>query len=126
MYDKNLIVDLLCNIEDSLALIIGQTAHIRSANDFISTPEGIFTLNGVCMNLFVTGEAVKNINRHTGKELLSKYPSVPWQDIMRMRDKIAHHYFDIDAEKVFDILRNDVPPLLAVIKQIKEDLCRTN
>jgi uncharacterized protein with HEPN domain len=35
-------------------------------------------------------------------------------------------YFEINAEKVFDILRNDVPPLLAVIRQIKEDLCRTD
>ena len=39
-----------------------------------------------------------------------------------MRDKIAHHYFEIDADAIFDILRNDLPLLLSVIKQMKEDI----
>jgi uncharacterized protein with HEPN domain len=43
---------------------------------------------------------------------------------MRLRDVIAHHYFEVDAEKVFAILCDDVPPLLAVIKQMKEDLTK--
>jgi len=52
---------------------------------------------------------------------LPKYPQVPWNAVMKMRDIIAHHYFDVDAERVFDTLKNDIPPLLAVIKLIKED-----
>jgi uncharacterized protein with HEPN domain len=41
---------------------------------------------------------------------------------MRMRDIIAHHYFEIDANRVFNTVRNDILPLLQVIEQMKEDL----
>jgi len=44
-------------------------------------------------------------------------PDVPWNAIMKTRDIIAHHYFDIDAERVFDTLKNDIPPL----QLIRED-----
>jgi uncharacterized protein with HEPN domain len=124
MYDKQQIAEILCYIEQSLSLIIGQTKHIVSSDDFLATPSGVFTLDGVCMNLLAIGEAVKNIDKYTSMELLPCYPVIPWKDIMGMRDKIAHHYFDIDADAIFDILRNDIPSLLVVIKQMKEDIMK--
>jgi uncharacterized protein with HEPN domain len=126
MYDRTLIVDSLCNIEKSLLLVLEQTETIKSTNDFVTTPTGVFMLDAVCMNLLSIGEAIKNIDKRTDRKLLSNYPSVPWKDIMGMRDKIAHHYFEIDADAVFDILRNDLPLLLSVIKQMKEDLIPHN
>ncbi|MDR2962188.1 MAG: nucleotidyltransferase domain-containing protein [Bacteroidales bacterium] len=39
-----------------------------------------------------------------------------------MRDRIAHGYFEIDADVVFDVLKVDMLPLFAAIKQIKIDL----
>ncbi|GHV56439.1 hypothetical protein FACS1894182_02970 [Bacteroidia bacterium] len=41
---------------------------------------------------------------------------------MKMRDVIAHHYFEIDADVVFDTLQQDIKPLLQVIIQIKENM----
>jgi uncharacterized protein with HEPN domain len=99
-------------------------SSIHSLDDFLLTPTGMLLLDGVCMNLFAVGETVKNIDKYTHKALLVNYPSIQWQDIMRLRDVIAHHYFEVDAEKVFAILCDDVPPLLAVIKQMKEDLTK--
>jgi uncharacterized protein with HEPN domain len=124
MYDKSLIVEMLHNIETSLSLVIEQTQSIRSVSDFVSSPAGMFRLDGVCMNLLVVGETVKVIDKRTNRKLLSEYPSVPWTEIMGMRDKIAHHYFEIDADAVFDILKNDIPFLLTVIKQMKENLSK--
>jgi uncharacterized protein with HEPN domain len=46
-------------------------------------------LDGVCMNLLAVGETVKNIDKYTHKSLLVNYPSINWQDIMRLRDVIA-------------------------------------
>jgi uncharacterized protein with HEPN domain len=124
MYDRQLIVDSLSSIEKSLLLVIDQTETVKSVNDFVTTSSGIFMLDAVCMNLLAVGEAIKIIDKRTAGNLLSNYPSIPWKDVMGMRDKIAHHYFDLDADAVFDILRNDVPPLLSVIKQMKEDLTK--
>jgi len=41
---------------------------------------------------------------------------------MGMHNRIAHGYFEIDIDIIFDALKNDIPPLLEVIKQIKNDL----
>jgi len=65
---------------------------------------------------------VKKIDKQTDKQLLFQYPSIPWQDIMGMRDKIAHHYFEIDIDIISDILRDDIPLLATTIKQIIIDI----
>jgi uncharacterized protein with HEPN domain len=122
MYDRMLIVDSLCNIEKSLLLVLEQTKTVKSVDDFVTTPSGVFMLNAVCMSLLSVGEAIKNIDKQTDRKLLPNYSSIPWKDIMGMRDKIAHHYFEIDADAIFDILRNDLPLLLSVIRQMKEDI----
>jgi len=41
---------------------------------------------------------------------------------MGMRDVIAHHYFDLEADKVFDTVKEEIPELLNVIKTIRQDL----
>jgi uncharacterized protein with HEPN domain len=122
MYDSTRIVDSFDNIEKSLLLVLEQTSTVKSVDDFVTTPSGIFMLDAVCMNLLSVGEAVKNIDRQTDRKLLPNYPAVPWKDIMGMRDKIAHHYFEVDADAIFDILRNDLPLLLSVVRQIKKDI----
>jgi uncharacterized protein with HEPN domain len=41
---------------------------------------------------------------------------------MRMRDKIAHHYFEIDADVVFSTIKQDIPQMLPVIQKMIENL----
>ena len=79
-------------------------------------------LNAVCMKLFAVGEEVKSIDKRTNQTLLPLYPSIEWREVMKMRDVIAHHYFEINAEQIFAILRIDVPPLLSVIRQMQKDI----
>jgi len=40
---------------------------------------------------------------------------------MKTRDIIAHHYFDVDAERIFSTLKVDIPPLLEVVKLMRTD-----
>ncbi len=65
---------------------------------------------------------MKNVDKWSNKTLLPAYSSVNWREVMKMRDVIAHHYFEIDADIVFSTLKNDVPLLLDVVTQIKNDL----
>ncbi len=39
-----------------------------------------------------------------------------------MRDIIAHHYFDLDAAVVYDVVKNYLPAMLAIIKKIRKEL----
>lgn len=116
-----MILELLQHIEDALKLITVQTEAYQSADDFLNNPKDTLILDGVCMNLIAIGEAVKKLDKLSAGTLLIKYPNIPWKDIMKTRDIIAHHYFDVDAERVFIILRNDIPPLLKTIQQIQKD-----
>ena len=41
-----------------------------------------------------------------------RYPDVQWKDMARLRDLAVHHYWKIDALKVWEIAKEDVPFLL--------------
>ena len=122
MYDKPLLLNSLQRIATSLQQILERTSNVTSVDYFICSPSGMDLLDIVCMKLFAVGETVKAIDKHTNKSFLPLYPSVNWQEIMRMRDIIAHHYFEIDANRVFNTIRSDILPLLQVIEQMKKNL----
>jgi uncharacterized protein with HEPN domain len=122
MYNKALVLDILQHIDEMLHTLIKGTEDIAKLGDLLETADGMLRLNGICMCLLVIGEELKKIDKHTDKRLLLQYPAIPWQDIMGMRDKIAHHYFEIDVDIVSDILQSDIPPLIRTIEQMINDL----
>jgi uncharacterized protein with HEPN domain len=122
MFDKNLVLSILMQIDEALGKIVSRANRIRSADDFIGTPAGMEKLDGICMLLMAIGEALKNIDIITGGALLSQYPEIDWKGAMGFRDIIAHHYFDIDAEQVFWICTREVGPLSAAIKRMIVEL----
>ena len=79
-------------------------------------------LDAICMNLIALGESVKGLDKMTNGECLPLYPDIYWIGVMRMRDKIAHHYFEIDADVVFKTLEEDIPTMLPVIERMIADL----
>ena len=122
MYNKSIIADSLLNIEESLLEILEWTKNIYSVDDFVSSSGGMMTLNAVCMKLVAIGEEIKNIDKRSEKILLPQYTTIDWRKAMKMRDIIVHHYFEIDADVVFQTLRSDVPSLLEAVSQIRKDL----
>ncbi len=53
---------------------------------------------------------------------MSQYPEVEWDKAKKMRDVIAHHYFDVDEEIVFVVCKEELPKMLNVIKKMKNDI----
>jgi uncharacterized protein with HEPN domain len=43
--------------------------------------------------------------------LTPNYPQIEWKKVKGMRDIITHHYFDLNAEAVYDVCANYVEPL---------------
>jgi uncharacterized protein with HEPN domain len=56
----------------------------------------------------IVGEAAKLITDETRK----RYPDVSWGDAARMRDRLVHHYFDIDLDVLWSTISEDLPELL--------------
>ena len=69
--------------------------------------------DAVLQNLMVIGEAAKR----TPDEIRARLPSVPWRAIAGLRDIVAHGYFSLDRDLIWDTARNKVPSLKAEIDQ---------
>jgi uncharacterized protein with HEPN domain len=118
MFDKEMVLAILTQIDEALEKIANRTIKIKSADDFTDSPEGMEKLDGICMLFMAIGESLKNVDKITSGLLLSRFPEIDWKGAIGFRDIIAHHYFDIDAEQVFWICSNHVDALSATIKQM--------
>ena len=74
------------------------------------------------MQLIALGESLKNIDKITNNDLLPKYPEIDWKKIKGMRDIISHHYFDVDADLIYDVCANHMAKLAGMIQRIINDL----
>ena len=121
-FDKEITLDCLQKIKAMLDLITERSSVVETPNDFLCSPRGMLRLDAICMNLIALGETVKGLDKVTGGQLLKNYPEVYWKGVMGMRDKISHHYFEIDTDVVFRTLEEDIPAMIPVVKKIISDL----
>jgi uncharacterized protein with HEPN domain len=75
------------------------------------------TYDAVVRNLQIIGEAVKNIPIH----VRDKYPEIEWRKIAGLRDILAHDYFSLEDETLWDIVENKVSLLIEQIEHILEE-----
>ena len=120
--DRQTALHILGRIEEAINTVQIRNAIIRSADDFLLTPEGKEKLDAACMVIEAIGESFKNLDKLTNNELLPLYPSIEWKEVKGVRDVIAHHYFDIDANEIFTIINNDFDSLKDAIQFFKEVL----
>jgi len=122
MYDTSLVVEILEQIIEAIEAVQERCTFAKCEDDFYDTKEGQVILDSICMKLIAVGESLKKIDFITDKELLQQYPQIEWKKIKGIRDFISHHYFDLDAEMIFGICKNNIDSLLFTLKQIKNDL----
>ena len=68
-------------------------------------------VDGIVRNLEIIGEAAKNMPQDIKKD----HPDIEWKKIAGLRDILAHEYFAIDLEILWDIVKNKLPELKAKI-----------
>ena len=122
MFDKEITLDSLKKIQTVVETILSRTSTIKNSNDLLCSPDGMLRLDAICMNLIALGEAVRGLDKQTHGELLPHYPEIYWSGVMRMRDKIAHHYFEIDTDVVFTTIEEDIPQMKIVIEKMIADV----
>jgi uncharacterized protein with HEPN domain len=64
-------------------------------------------IDAVVRNLEIIGEAAKMIP----DSIRVQYPNIEWKKISGLRDILAHHYFEVDLDIVWDIIQNKLPEL---------------
>ena len=121
-FDIEIVLDSLQKIKTMLELIIERAKVVKTPDDFLRSPGGMMRLDAICMNLIALGETVKGLDNQTKGQLLKNYPDVYWRGVMGMRDKISHHYFEIDTDVVFRTLEEDIPKMKPVVEKMIVDL----
>ena len=71
-------------------------------------------LDGILFNLQVIGEAVKRLP----SDLRDRYPDVAWREISGLRDFVAHAYFALDLEILWDAIQRGTPSLRSRVREI--------
>jgi uncharacterized protein with HEPN domain len=64
----------------------------------------------------IIGEAASKVT----KESREGHPEVPWLNIIGMRNRLIRVYFDIDLDRVWDTITEDLPPVIAALEKIVE------
>lgn len=62
----------------------------------------------------IVGEAAARLT----KETQVRYPEVPWSDVIGMRHRLAHGYYDVNLDRVWDTVKVNLPPLIADLDRI--------
>ncbi|MGB3493146.1 MAG: DUF86 domain-containing protein [Elainellaceae cyanobacterium] len=73
--------------------------------------------SAILYQVIVVGEAAKRLSR----EFRDSHSIIPWKYIAGMRDILAHQYDRVDINTLWDVVDNDIPELLEMIKPLLPD-----
>jgi len=91
--------------------ITDYTSNIKSADDFNSDNKAF---DATMMNFVVIGEMIDKIS----EDFKRGHPEIEWIKIKGFRNIIAHDYFGIDAEEVWQIIKNKIPILKSDVNHL--------
>ncbi len=104
----------LDDILESIAQIEQYTAGIT----FKDFEEDIEKQDAVVRRFEIIGEAVKQMP----KEFISQYPTVVWKQAAGVRDVFIHDYSEINLERVWNTIKQNLPEFKSKIQSIRDSL----
>jgi uncharacterized protein with HEPN domain len=72
----------------------------------------------VIHHLQIIGEAASSLS----SDLMNRYSSVPWAQIVAFRNVVVHEYFRVSLNLVWAIVQNNLPPLKVTVERILQEL----
>jgi uncharacterized protein with HEPN domain len=104
--DAAYLLDMLLAAQDAVAfaseLTYDQFAHSRLHQ------------HAIIKAIEIIGEAAARI----GAETKQAHPDIPWAEITGMRHRLVHGYFEVNLERVWDTVQEDIPDLIALIEPL--------
>ena len=102
----------LKHILDEIDFIINETSNLT----YDSFAENELYTRAFSRSIEIIGEAVKNLSQ----EFREKHSDIEWKKISGMRDKIIHHYFNVDYDLIWDVIKNKLPEIKEKIQKALE------
>ena len=69
--------------------------------------------SAILRQLEIIGEAAGRISEKTKK----KFPSIPWKELVGLRNRLIHAYFDVDHDVIWKTIREYLPPFQELLQQ---------
>jgi uncharacterized protein with HEPN domain len=101
-------------VEDYLEHIIQAiqraTSYIEDFENAEALQQDSRTQDAVIRNIEIIGEAANHL-QNMSPAFVANHPELPWLEMRGMRNKVAHEYFDVDWDMVWDTVKDDLPQL---------------
>lgn len=123
--EKDRLESLLQDAISEMGLLAQMSEGIKKPEDFVSNLSGITVFRACGMSLQYITEIFVKIRNLKGKEFFAPYTSIPWNAVFGMRNFLSHEYGNIDSEAVFDTVKNSIPLLMSVTRQILSNVRST-
>ncbi|HLD21691.1 MAG TPA: DUF86 domain-containing protein [Patescibacteria group bacterium] len=107
---KRIYTHLLQDMLDAIDKIDQYTADY----DFAEFENNSLVIDGVVRNLEIIGEAAN----HIPEEIQLQYTTIPWAQIIGLRNIVIHEYFGIDTSIIWTIATSDLPQLRSAVEKI--------
>jgi uncharacterized protein with HEPN domain len=101
-------IDGLLDILELIERIERQTGGL-TRETFLRGPD---VQDATAYRLLAIGEAAKDLD----EDLKSRYPHIPWRQILGLRNILAHEYFIRESEIIWETLKSGLPELAAVFR----------
>ena len=118
-HKRHLLNHILSQMIEACELISSWNESVLTPDEYLNSPDGVQKMAASCMLIESIGEGVKKVDRLTQGLLYDKFPNTQWKEIMGLRDHIAHGYFNLDADIIFDVVKTEIPPLQKTLVELK-------
>ena len=112
---ENRLPDFLDHIEQAAADACSFVEGMAKA-DFVADKR---TQQAIIMSLIIIGEAATKVMDGYA-EFTEAHVNVPWRSMRNMRNRMAHGYFDINLDVVWDTVQEWLPELLKQLHAIRQ------
>ncbi|MFD1554536.1 DUF86 domain-containing protein [Paraburkholderia silviterrae] len=117
--DKLRLPEYLQHILDAIARISRYTAGM----DKQAFESDELVRDAVIRNIEIVGEASYNIRKHH-PDFVGAHANLPWGGAYGMRNALAHGYYAVDLDVVWNTLLNDLPTLARDVQELLDELVR--
>lgn len=114
--NENRLPDYIDHIQQAAADVCSFVEGLAK-DDFLTDKR---TQQAVIMSLIIIGEAATKV-MESYASFTQTHPEVPWRNMRGMRNRMAHSYFDIDLNVVWETAQEWLPELLKQLPAVRHD-----
>ena len=103
--DRVRLQHMLDAANDAVEFFKGQSRRSLDANRMLTL--------SIVKCIEIIGEAANHVSPDSQKT----YPDIPWSDVIAMRHRLIHGYYDVDPDIVWDTVQEDLPPLISALNK---------